>query len=511
MAEKLSQSIRPRRSAIVTGFVIVVVALLGWGYLRGTVNSVAREPVAPSSTPATTSQAAPSATPTNDADTGNSPIRSADKPAGRLIDVLRQQIAQSPILQDDDAQSSLLNSLDQAGDLWTRTQRENRDALRQLNRQVRIGEQRQAPNLVLITFERAPEQNTTASPRDQLFARLKDRGASFTQHYAGGESPSSGWWTLMTGRNAGRAVDKQPRFSLRESHRTLATELWQAGYTTGMYGTWHDSAAPITCGFDDWTGLWESQDPIALYPTRLSTARSQMTIRANADAQQNVALWKLLNIEISSWLKSQQNSTRPFYLQLRLPELPPMNSNLDEVNSAESLVEQTLSELQNAGLDSRTCVFITTLSGPANAAPLSEQSLLVPLVMVGGHADNLGRTIPHPTAAWDLLPTFLDIALATRRETATDGRSLLANSAKSSLAQDRLLYWETDDGTSAQAVRKGDWKGTATKGDRELRLYHLPSDPREEKNVASDHPDIVQQLLAPKPSQAVSASEPMPN
>ena len=61
------------------------------------------------------------------------------------------------------------------------------------------------------------------------------------------------------------------------------------------------------------------------------------------------------------------------------------------------------------------------------------------------------------------------------------------------------------------AIRDGDWKlidglgsggftkpvrETAAKGELAVQLYNLKNDPRESKNVASLHPDVVQTLLA---------------
>ncbi len=179
--------------------------LLAWGYVRS--GSAERAPVS-TVAPVKHSEANTSATsPTRavDADVRGIPSSTDLPPRGRLIETLRQQIAQSPVLGDAEAQSPLLESLDQAGAIWTKTQRQNREALRQLQRQVRVGDRRQSPHVILVTFDRASAFDNTDSPRGKLFTDLSPRGVSFRQHYAGGESPESGWWTLMTGRNSGRA------------------------------------------------------------------------------------------------------------------------------------------------------------------------------------------------------------------------------------------------------------------------------------------------------------------
>jgi arylsulfatase A-like enzyme len=50
-----------------------------------------------------------------------------------------------------------------------------------------------------------------------------------------------------------------PRFGLPRSERTLAEKLKDAGYATGMFGTWHigytDELQPHQCGFDEFFGF----------------------------------------------------------------------------------------------------------------------------------------------------------------------------------------------------------------------------------------------------------------
>lgn len=477
---------------------------MAWGYARS--SPTKRKPI---------ETVAPVA---SNAPTGSLPfvanekdVRGPSSPAeksssGRLIDALRHQIAQSPVLQDADAQSSLLDSLDRAGDLWTKTQRQNRDALRQLKRQVRIGESRQAPHLVLITFDRS---NST---RNGLFADLAHRGVNFTQHYAGGESTTSGWWTLMTGRNTGRARTDESRFELRDSEPTIATALWQAGYATGFLGVWPTGVAPLDGGFDGWTGLHGTSENTPLFPNVLQTGRTRMTIGANANDKSGASLWKLLNVEVESFIADHAGHSRPFYLQVRLPNLvseqPPALGD-----TPENVVEQMFASLKKAGIENRTCVVITALAGSEspNAMPLCDTDLRVPLVMIGAPDTASDTKFDEPSAAWDLLPTMLDLAKATRRSANSDGRSLVPVTNGRSGKSERLLYWESDRVGHVQAVRKGDWKGTANASDRQLRLYHLPTDPAEEKNVADDHPHVVKELLAPPAPKEVSTTRATPS
>ena len=58
------------------------------------------------------------------------------------------------------------------------------------------------------------------------------------------------------------------------------------------------------------------------------------------------------------------------------------------------------------------------------------------------------------------------------------------------------LYWEIYEGPHPfqQAVRMDHWKGYRTALQGPLELYDLRSDPKEQSNVAADHPDLVAKI-----------------
>ena len=59
------------------------------------------------------------------------------------------------------------------------------------------------------------------------------------------------------------------------------------------------------------------------------------------------------------------------------------------------------------------------------------------------------------------------------------------------------LYWEFPGSKGWVAVRMGEWKGIVRKvlkGNTEMELYNLKEDPRESKDVASEHPEIVKEM-----------------
>ena len=60
-----------------------------------------------------------------------------------------------------------------------------------------------------------------------------------------------------------------------------------------------------------------------------------------------------------------------------------------------------------------------------------------------------------------------------------------------------FLYWEYPSAKGWLAVRVGPWKGLVKrviKGNGKMELYNLEDDPREDKDVAAEHPDIVKRM-----------------
>ncbi len=79
----------------------------------------------------------------------------------------------------------------------------------------------------------------------------------------------------------------------------------------------------------------------------------------------------------------------------------------------------------------------------------------------------------------------------------TDGISFLPTLQGRKQEEHDFLYWEYPGGKGWIAVRMGDWKGVLTKvqkGNRKIELYNLAQDPREEHDIASEHPEIVEEL-----------------
>lgn len=99
------------------------------------------------------------------------------------------------------------------------------------------------------------------------------------------------------------------------------------------------------------------------------------------------------------------------------------------------------------------------------------------------------------SAFWDMMPTFCDVAGISSPQ--TDGISMLPEMLGQVAKQQKheFLYWEYCEAGGEKAVRMGNWKAylpRIMKGNREIELYNLELDPREQTNMAKYHPELVQ-------------------
>lgn len=147
----------------------------------------------------------------------------------------------------------------------------------------------------------------------------------------------------------------------------------------------------------------------------------------------------------------------------------------------------------------------------ANNAPLTggkyslwEGGIRVPLAISWpGHVEK-GKTVNNYVSAADIMPTLTNIAGIELNDHTLDGVDLL------SPIDDRLLVWKWQ---KTWAVRKGKWKLTNAKENHwkseptdqyiapivdnmELKLFDVNSDPGERHDLASENPEVVQELEA---------------
>ncbi|MBK7875496.1 MAG: arylsulfatase [Planctomycetes bacterium] len=162
--------------------------------------------------------------------------------------------------------------------------------------------------------------------------------------------------------------------------------------------------------------------------------------------------------------------------------------------------------------------FASSMGLRGRKASVYEGGIRAPLIARWSGRIAAGRTTDEVVAAWDLLPTI--VALADERATSTSGAGGASHASSASpaahelplprdldgtdlapllfgepFAAKRHLYWELASYGGQQAARFGDWKAVRrdmNKGNSRVELYDLARDPNETRDVAAEHPELVE-------------------
>jgi arylsulfatase A-like enzyme len=184
------------------------------------------------------------------------------------------------------------------------------------------------------------------------------------------------------------------------------------------------------------------------------------------------------------------------------------------VEAMDLAVGKVLDALERLKLADNTVVIFTSDNGglstseghPTSNLPyragkgwMYEGGLRVPWIIRAPGLTTAGATCDTPIASIDLLPTVLALTGGDLpREVAIDGVNVTPLLQGQALAK-RALYWHyphygNQGGAPSGAVREGDWKLIEWYEDGSRELFNVREDVGESKNLAAEHPDIVQKL-----------------
>lgn len=184
------------------------------------------------------------------------------------------------------------------------------------------------------------------------------------------------------------------------------------------------------------------------------------------------------------------------------------------ISRLDSYVGEVMDKLKEKGLDQNTIVIFTSDNGPheeGGADPkffgrdgklrglkrqCYEGGIRIPFIAYWPGVTPEGTESDRQIVFYDFMPTLCEIIgtdfNASYPSSATDGISYLPTLKGEDQPQRDHLYWEFHE-TNQIAVRKGDWKMIVVKG--EPRLYNLKVDIGETTDLASVHPEIIEELI----------------
>lgn len=206
----------------------------------------------------------------------------------------------------------------------------------------------------------------------------------------------------------------------------------------------------------------------------------------------------------------------PFEVKYYCSQPEPRTTFAAMVSLLDKQVGEVLAKLKELGIDDNTIVMFSSDNGPhmeGGADPdffnsngglrgykrdLYEGGVRAPMIVRWtGNIRGNAKT-DHISAFWDVMPTLADVA-GVQTPKNIDGISFLPELLGKEQKKHEYLYWEFHEQGGKKAVRKGKWKAVKLncfdEATSTIELYDLSVDREEKNNVASENPELVQEIL----------------
>lgn len=344
------------------------------------------------------------------------------------------------------------------------------------------------------------------------------------------------------------------RMPLKDSDVTVAEVLKSAGYTTGMIGKWGlgepgTSGLPNKQGFDHWFGFLNQHKAHKFYPEYVWRNDRMVYLDENETGQRETYVQDLFLGETLEFIRANKDEPFFLYLPFTLPhtELAAREEMVEKyrgrfeevvhpaelgrpavpeakatfagmISTLDQDVGRIVRELEELGIAENTIVIFTSDNGAASehgavaeyfggSGPLRgikrdlyEGGIRVPMIVswpgtiAAGQVDDSSQV-----TFWDVLPTLAELGGAkVPEELRLDGISVVPSLLDgSAVGNDRPLYWEfrrKPDTPLMQAARWGRWKAVRLSEDAALEIYDLDADIGETRDVAAEHPELVEKF-----------------
>ena len=406
------------------------------------------------------------------------------------------------------------------------------------------------PNIVYILADDLGYGDLGCYGQDKIKTPVIDRlaaeGMRFTDHYSGSTVCAPSRCVLMTGLHSGHArIRGNSTQAIEPDDLTVAEILKREGYATGGFGKWSlgeadTTGAPNKQGFDYFFGYLNQSEAHFYYPEFMDRNQERYPIPENRDGKRAVYSHDLLTKEALDFLRRSKDD--PFFLYVpytiphaevlvpedslaqykgKWPEKPypgahyagqptPRAARAAMITRMDRDVGRILALIEELGLDDNTLVIFTSDNGPItaggqdpeffnSAGPLRglkfglyEGGIRVPMIARWPGKIQAGSESDLPSAFWDMLPTFAELAGAPAPD-GIDGLSILPTLLGREKKQKKhdYLYWEHK---AEQALRMGDYKAHRKDPKSPIEIYNLAQDIGETKDLSKTNRDKVKQL-----------------
>ncbi|WP_339711647.1 sulfatase-like hydrolase/transferase [uncultured Kriegella sp.] len=312
----------------------------------------------------------------------------------------------------------------------------------------------------------------------------------------------------------------------------LPKMLKDAGYTTAHFGKWHlsnthveDAPSPLEYGYDEY-GAFN-------LPSRLHQMHADSTLYKTIDF---VKRNKEKPFFVNAWIHATHT---PHYPKEEYMEKFAHLDEQEQVYAAvvaeyDARIGELFAALKNLGIDNNTLVVFSSDNGPeitgknrktddnstgpglgtfysvgetgglkGRKRSLFAGGVRIPFLVrwpgkvAAGTVDNMTEL-----ATVDLLPTFLELARATASENyQPDGVSIVPAILGKAFKRAKPIFWDwrfsnnRPDFWPSAAVQEDNWKLLTNKTLGRTELYNINSDWEEQKDLSTENPEKLQELL----------------
>ncbi len=366
--------------------------------------------------------------------------------------------------------------------------------------------------------------------------KLASQGVKFTQCYsaAGVCSPARG--AILTGRTpyrngVWRHLSGNGPSHLRVSEITYPELLQEAGYETCHVGKWHlnseqmfnnpDYPQPSDHGYDYWMSTHNNAVPSHKNP--INFVRNGEAIGA-VDGYSAPFVAE----EAVHWMEDIRDPAKPFALSVwvhephkpiatddRFQSLYGDHKNSEYMGNITQLdyaLGMVMDALEAQGVSDNTLLIFTSDNGPEGRGGITggstgglrgrkrndyEGGIRVPgLVRWPGHIQP-GTVSDTPVIGSDIFATVLDVCgIPLPQDRVIDGTSMVPAFADKPVDRNVPMFWRThvsgpDDRV---AMRIGDWKIVGDETLSEFKLFNIPQDHQEKKDLSAKMPEKTEEM-----------------
>jgi arylsulfatase A len=386
--------------------------------------------------------------------------------------------------------------------------------------------------------------------------RMAKEGTRFTSFYTGCSVCSGSRAAILTGRHYQRVgvvpvMFPATKVGMNPNEITIARLLQRLGYFTAIIGKWHlghlADFLPMRHGFEYYYGIPYSND-MAIDPVNAKFAknvlfregkteektRTEKPINGKAPLMRGdevieypvdqTTLTKRYTEEVVRLIGANKNKPFFIYMPHAMPHVPLYVSEKfkgrtptlfgDVMEELDWSVGEVIKAVKDAGIEKNTLILFTSDNGAHQGSALPLRGKKATMYEGGFRVPCIARwpgKVPadavndEVAATVDMLPTFAKLgggkAPDDRPIDGKDIRPLLFGEPNAKSPHEHYLFPHLNG-----ALRSGKWKyypwpegaGKKDKADpkKGVQLYDLSADISEKKNLALEHPEVVQRLSA---------------